>query len=165
VDREVEFSEYVATRGDGLVRSAALLLGRVEGAEDLVQEALVRLLRHWNRVARDGDPDAYLHRIMTNLAVDGWRRSRRVATVAFVPEVAQVSTGSAEQRDLVLRALDQLGRRQRAALVLRYWHDLSVERTAELLGCSAGNVRALTSHGLARLGSFWTRRRCSDVSV
>jgi RNA polymerase sigma-70 factor (sigma-E family) len=151
VDRAVEFSEFVATRGDELVRTAALLLGRIEGAEDLVQDALVRLYRHWDRVTRDGDPDAYLHRIMTNLVVDGWRRKRPVVSVAAVPDVAEPADESLPQRDIVLRALAQLGRRQRAALVLRYWHDWSVERTAATLGCSPGNVRALTSNGLARL--------------
>lgn len=151
MDRAVEFSEFVAARGDGLVRTAALLLGRVEGAEDLVQDALVRLYRHWGRVTRDGDPDAYLHRIMTNLVVDGWRRKRPVISFASVPDIAQAADESVVQRDLVLRALAQLGRRQRAALVLRYWHDWSVDRTAETLGCSPGNVRALTSNGLTRL--------------
>ena len=151
MDRAVEFSEFIATRGDGLVRTAALLLGRADGAEDLVQDALLRLYRHWDRVTRDGDPDAYLHRIMTNLVVDGWRRKRPVVSVASVPDVAEAADESLAQRDVMLRALAQLGRRQRAALVLRYWHDWSVERTAQTLGCSTGNVRALTSNGLARL--------------
>src|SRR3954447_9222002 len=118
-------------RGDVLVRTAALLLGRVDGAEDLVQDALVRLYRHWDRVVKDGDPDAYLHRIMTNLAIDAWRRKRPVVSVASVPEVAQSADESLAERDVVLQALAQLGRRQRAALVLRYWNDWSVERTAE----------------------------------
>lgn len=151
MDRAVEFSEFVAARGDGLVRTAALLLGRVEGAEDLVQDALVRLYQHWDRVIADGDPDGYLHRIMTNLVIDGWRRRQPVVAVASVPEFAQPADESLLQREVVLRALAQLGRRQRAALVLRYWQDWSVDRTAETLGCSPGNVRALTSNGLARL--------------
>lgn len=151
MDRAVEFSEYVAMRGDALVRTAALLLGRVDGAEDLVQDALVRLYRHWERVTKDGDPDAYLHRVMTNLAVDAWRRKRPVVSVASVPEIAESADESLAQREVVLQALAQLGRRQRAALVLRYWNDWSVERTAGTLGCSPGNVRALTSNGLARL--------------
>jgi RNA polymerase sigma-70 factor (sigma-E family) len=148
VDRAVGFSEFVAARGDGLVRTAALLLGQVEGAEDLVQDALVRLYRHWDRV---DDPDAYVHRCLSNLVVDGWRRRRRVVTVSAVPDQPAIGEDSLGDRDAVFRALAQLGRRQRAAIVLRYWQDWSVERTADALGCSAGNVRALTANGLARL--------------
>jgi RNA polymerase sigma-70 factor (sigma-E family) len=144
----------VADRGEQLLRTAVLLAGSREAGEDLLQEALLRLLRHWPRVA--GDPEGYLRRTLYNLAVDGWRRQRagrqrlRMLRAAAVPDGAD-STAVVDLRDALVRLLVQLPPRQRSLIVLRYWEQLSEAEVAEVLGCSIGAVKSGTSRGLARL--------------
>jgi len=154
VDGETDFQDFVRTRGPALSRTAYLLTGDHQLAEDLVQIALSRVYGRWSRLTAGGDPEAYLRRIMVNERTSWWRRRRYesvgrqslidVTTVA--DEADQVS-----RRVAMLAALDQLTARQRAVLVLRYFDDLSVDQTARALGCSAGTVKSNTSDALARL--------------
>jgi RNA polymerase sigma-70 factor (sigma-E family) len=143
--------QFVAERGDRLLRTAALLAGSREAGEDLLQSALERLLRNRRRI--DGDPEAYVRRTLYNLAVDGWRRQRlwqRKAALAEPGPPADL-TAAVDLRDAVVRMLVQLPPRQRAILVLRYFEDLSEAETARALSCSVGAVKSATSRGLARL--------------
>lgn len=152
-DRDEAFSEFVATSAAGLRRTAYLVCGDWHRADDALQDALYKLYLHWQRVQRAGDPQAYARRAVVNAAVDGTRRPwRRESVSAALPETALPDpTNGISDRDEVLTALSSVGARQRACLVLRFYEDLSVEQTAEILGCSIGTVKSQTSRGLDHL--------------
>jgi len=143
--------QFVAERGDRLLRTAALLAGSRDAGEDLLQSALERLLRNRRRI--DGDPEAYVRRTLYNLAVDGWRRQRLWQRKAVLTDPGPPAdlTSAVDLRDAVIRMLAQVPPRQRAILVLRYFEELSEAETAQALGCSVGAVKSATSRGLARL--------------
>jgi RNA polymerase sigma-70 factor (sigma-E family) len=150
-EQQLSLEQFVAERGDRLLRTAALLTGSRADGEDLLQSALERLLRNWRRI--DGDPESYVRRTLYNLATDGWRRQRvwRRKAVLFEPAPAVDPGTAVDLRDAVVRVLAQLPPRQRAVLVLRYFEQLSEAETAETLGCSVGTVKSATARGLARL--------------
>jgi RNA polymerase sigma-70 factor (sigma-E family) len=141
----------VAERGSALLAAAVLLTGSRAGGEDLLQAALERLMRHWNRVR--GDKEGYLRRTMYHLAVDQWRsRKRRPEVLVDVePPGRSDDTDALHLRQALIQALATLPPRQRAVLVLRYWEQLSEAEAAEMLGCSIGTVKSTASRGLARL--------------
>jgi RNA polymerase sigma-70 factor (sigma-E family) len=141
----------VATRGDALLGTAALLMGGRTAGEDLLQAALERVLRRWRHVS--GNPEGYLRRTLYHLAVDQWRqRSRRPEVFADIEPPPHLDDHeTVHLRQLLLRALAQLPPRQRAVLVLRYWEGLSEAEAADVLGCSLGTVKSSASRGLERL--------------
>jgi RNA polymerase sigma-70 factor (sigma-E family) len=146
--------EFLAERGEHLLRTAMLLTGSRDAGEDLLQAALERLLRHWRTI--DGDPEGYLRRTICNLVADGWRRKRRWrARLALLrgaeDGIAPDHSLQVEQRDELVRLLLRLPPGQRAAIVLRYWEDLSEAEAAKVLGCSASTVSSATARGLRRL--------------
>lgn len=133
------FAKFVASRSEALLRSAWLLTGDSGRAEDLLQTVLARAWRHWARIVAGGQPEAYVRRALYTTYVSWWRRRwRDEVPAAQPPEVAGRGDLADEEanRDAIRRALDRLSRQQRAIVVLRYAEDLSIERTAELLGCS-----------------------------
>jgi RNA polymerase sigma-70 factor (sigma-E family) len=140
-----------------LVRMAALLLGDAAAAEDVVQEAFIRVHRvlHRNRVS---DPLAYLRQAVVNLSRSDLRRrllARRHAPHPM-PDAASAEDDactSLARREVVV-ALRALPARQREAVVLRYWADLTESQVGELMGVSTGSVKAYTSRGLAKLGEL-----------
>ena len=148
------FTEFVTARSTALRRLAYLLCSDWHLAEDLVQTALTRAYRSWRRVENSDDIDAYVRRILVNQATDGWRNRTRLTEI-FGRATDRPSVGDAmgqvDERDELLRALDQLPAKQRAVLVLRFFEDLSTEVTADVLGISTGTVKSHTSRGLARL--------------
>lgn len=152
---EREFREYVATRSGALYRSALLLTGHAQDAEDLLQTALSRLALRWTAVRRSGSPDGYVRRILYNQQVSWWRgaRWRREQTTDEVPERRSTSdqAESSTRRIAVAQALRQLTAKQRAVIILRYYEDLPEAEVARILGCSVGNVRSQTHRTLARL--------------
>lgn len=149
---EAEYKDYVTARSYALWHTAFLLCGDAHQAEDVVQTALLKLYVAWHRVERAENRDAYVRRVLVRCVVDekrrGWRRERPVPEL---PESAAPEGSDLGERDAVLRTLARLAPRQRATLVLRFWEDLSVEQTADLLGCSTGTVRSQTARGLATL--------------
>ena len=149
-----ELERFLAERGERLLRTAILLTGGREAGEDLLQSALERLYRNWRVI--NGNPEPYLRRTLTHLATDGWRRQGRWVTRlgmlrAAGPGPQPDATIGVDQRDQLVRLLTRLPARQRTAIVLRYWEDLSEAETAEVMGCSVGTVKATTSRGLQRL--------------
>jgi RNA polymerase sigma-70 factor (sigma-E family) len=144
----------LAERGDHLLHAAIALAGSRADAEDLLQAAVERLLRRRRQV---DDLEAYLRRILYNLAADGWhRRGVWYRRRALSPSQPGDDTGpdpitTVDLRDALVRALRELPPRQRAVLVLRFWEQLTQAETAEVLGCSEGTVKSATSRGLARL--------------
>jgi len=146
------YDDFLAVRGAALLRTAYLICGDRDHAEDLFQNAMARLLVHWPRVAT-GDPEAYARRILVNSTINWRQRLRsRETSVAAVPDRA-VSDFTAAQadRDEMWRALAVLAPRQRAVLVLRYYEDLTEAQTAAILGCSIGTVKSQHSKALATL--------------
>jgi RNA polymerase sigma-70 factor (sigma-E family) len=152
----VDFEQYVAARGQALLRLAYVLAGDAHAAEDLTQAALYDVLRHWRKVTRASHPDAYVRRVMVNryLATRRLRASSEVVladveplATAFAPDPA---IGVAD-RDQVRRALAELAPRARTVLVLRYYADLDDAEIADTLGVAPGTVRATASRALATL--------------
>jgi RNA polymerase sigma-70 factor (sigma-E family) len=153
VDPFEGFREFIVARGPVLSRTAYLLTGEHAAADDLLQSALVKTAARWRRVAAQGDPEAYVRRIMINDRVSWWRRwGRREVAVPDLPERSYGDDSDAAARRMDLAAaLACLSARQRAAIVLRFYEDRSVVETAAMLNCSAGTVKSQTADALARL--------------
>lgn len=157
-----EFRRFVASRAASLHRTAYLLCGDWHLADDLVQEALAKVFRHWKRVQRADNPDAYVRRILVN-ETNRRRRTRRDAVLraeesppdALTPDPAEEIVDRAE----LLEALSTLTPRQRATIVLRYLDGLSERETAAILGCSEGTSRARPFARWARSTAFSPERR------
>lgn len=152
-DRDrAEFAEFVAARSAALHRAAYLMVGEVPLAQDLVQEALTKTYVAWPRL-RD-TAEAYTRKAITTTAISwfrrkGWSHERPVATLpdpggrGHDEQVAQ----SAWLWECLLR----LPVRQRAAVVLRYYEDLTEAQTAEAMGCAVGTVKSQVSAALVKL--------------
>ncbi|SDU52689.1 SigE family RNA polymerase sigma factor [Jiangella alkaliphila] len=148
---EREFTEFVAARSMALLRTAVVLTGDRHRAEDLVQGALAKLAGRWRKV---DDPEAYTRRIIYHDHARWWRRrsARSEVLGPAVPERPEADRSADAVRRLDLRsALQQLGPRQRAVLVLRYLEDLPEAEVAQIMGCSVGTVRSQAHRALARL--------------
>jgi RNA polymerase sigma-70 factor (sigma-E family) len=157
--RDGEFIAFTTTHRRDLLRTATLLCaGDQDTAEDLVQTTLTRLYLSWSKVRAAESPLAYARGSLTHAFVDEMRRAhrRRETYPASLPLVTSVGADAGGDPDVDLRrailaALATLGPRQRAVVVLRHWHDLDVEQTARLLGCSPGTVKSQNSRALAHL--------------
>ncbi|HVK20394.1 MAG TPA: SigE family RNA polymerase sigma factor [Actinokineospora sp.] len=151
-DRDRGFAEYFAAKSDAMRGTAYLLCGDWHRAEDLVQTSFIKLYRAWNRIGEPGRLDAYTRQILVNTFLDETRRGffRREQVTAEPADWAVEHTGP-EDRLVLLRALARVPARQRTALVLRYWEDLSLEETAQAMKCSTGTVKSQTSRGLTAL--------------
>ena len=147
---EAGFTSWAGERQLALLRTAILLTGDRQRAEDLVQEALVAVASRWRRLA-GGNPEAYARQVIVRGNVSWWRKHRR--EVVLDPRetpVASYAVG-AERRLLLDDALARLTPRQRAVVVLRYYADLTERDTADALGCSVGTVKSQTHLALRRL--------------
>ncbi len=154
---EQAFADFVRHRAAALYRYGYVLSGNHHDADDLVQDALIRLRGHWSRVARGGDPVGYARTTMTRLHVSAWRRRRREVVTADPPEPAAGDQGSdrveaAVVRDEIWTALRALPPRQRGhrSPVLR----ATVRRgDRDTLGVSRGTVRSQAFRALEKLRS------------
>jgi RNA polymerase sigma-70 factor (sigma-E family) len=155
-DEPPGFRDYVAARQRALLRTARMLTGNQHTAEDLVQASLERVWPRWSRIVRDGDPDAYVRRVLVNTYSTWWRRKWRAeAPTSELPELAGPDVfAEADLADALRRLLPTLTPRQKAVVVLRFYEDLSEAATAEVLGCSVGTVKSQTSKALARMRSM-----------
>lgn len=152
-DETLDFDTFAAARWPHLVRTAYLLTGDHHEAEDLVQSTLAKVYLGWSRIRRLDVPDAYVHRALVNNNLSRFRK-RRVAQLLtpLLPERVRADPHiPTEDRVLLMTALAALPPRQRAAVVLRYWEDLSEHQVADILGCSLGNVKSQASRGLRKL--------------
>ena len=140
-----------------LLRLAVLFLGDVPAAEDVVQEAFIRVHGAVRR-RRIDDPVAYLRQTVVNLSRSDLRRRliARKHAPRGTPDAASAEDDahSVLARHEVIRALRSIPARQREAVVLRYWADLPESEVARLMGVSVGTVKGYTSRALARLGQL-----------
>lgn len=152
------FDEFVAARSTALWRSAFLLTGDRHRAEDLLQAALVKTWRRWDRLDRHSaeTAEAYARRALATTYTDWWRRRWRgeVPTGSLPDDQAGPDeTARVDSRRDVLTALAALPRGQRAVVVLRYFDDLTEQQAADALGISVGTVKSQASRALRALRS------------
>jgi RNA polymerase sigma-70 factor (sigma-E family) len=144
---EAAFDDFVRNRTAPLLRAAYLLTRDHQLAEDLVQTALFKAARAWERI--EGDPEPYVRRILYTQHVSWWRR-RRVTETFHSHEIS----GHDADVDLQLsleHALERLTAKQRAVIVLRYYEDLTETQAAQVLGIRPGTVKSVNRQALARL--------------
>jgi RNA polymerase sigma-70 factor (sigma-E family) len=153
------FRDFVAGRSPALLRTAWMLTGDAQLAEDLLQTALARTWPHWSRIEA-GHPEAYVRRVMVRTYGSWWRRAWRGETPVAEPPEPSTQAADAyravDDRAALAAALARLPRRQRQVVVLRYYDDLSERDVAAMLGCSAGTVKSQAAKGLAKLRAALT---------
>ncbi|MFC7549748.1 SigE family RNA polymerase sigma factor [Plantactinospora sp. GCM10030261] len=149
---EEEYVEFVSARMASLRQAAYLLCGDPQRADDLSQNTLTKLYLKWNRARVAVNRDGYLHRMLVRTFIDERRLAwSRVRLTPRPPERAAKPEVDIETRDVVLRALEQVPKGQRAMLVMRFLCDLPVEDVAKAMRCSPSNVKSQTARGLATL--------------
>lgn len=155
--QEREFREYVQARRSGLLRTAYLMCGDWHRSEDAVQSSMIKLYGAWSKT-RPETADAYTRRIVTNTLIDESRRGwfRRERSYSDLPDGIADGTGP-EERLTAVSALAKLPPRQRATLVLRFWEDLTVDETAQIMRCSTGTVKSQTARGLQTLRDLYEK--------
>ena len=153
-----EFREFMRARWPSMVRLAYGLTGDQGHAEDVTQAAFARAYASWPRVRRSGDPNAYVRQIVVNQNRNRFRKHRvpeRLTDSPPEPGPAHAAwtdtTRHYDDRSVLIGALQRLGPRQRAVIVLRYWMDLTEHETAAVLNCSVGTVKSQASRALATL--------------
>jgi RNA polymerase sigma-70 factor (sigma-E family) len=152
---DAEFTEFVSHHSDRLYRSAYLLTTSPHAAEDLLQTTLAKAFAGWRRLRTTDDPVAYCHRILLNafLSERRLRRSSELPVEDLSRHVAgtAVPDGDAADRLTLMAALAELAPLDRAVVVLRFWHDLSVATTAADLHLTEAAVKNRTTRALRRL--------------
>ncbi|MBN6055072.1 SigE family RNA polymerase sigma factor [Nonomuraea sp. RK-328] len=151
MDQDPRFAEFVAERGDALLRYGYVLAGNPHDAADLVQEALVKLRASWARVRLKDNPESYARTTMARLHIRAWRLRRREQLAWDPPEREHHDTLPDGDEQRLWHALAGLPRRQRAVVVLRYYEQLTDEEIARMLGVSRGTVRSQAARALAKL--------------
>jgi RNA polymerase sigma-70 factor (sigma-E family) len=151
--RDIEYSDYVSAKLPSLRRLALLLCHDWQRADDLVQGAIIRLYVKWGKAVSADNTDAYVRTILIREFLhehrSGWARLVRLADELPAEQAAPVVDREAAL-DLQA-AIAALPPRQRAALVLRFYCDLSVEASAQILACSPGTVKSQTARALSTL--------------
>ena len=152
-DGRSAFEEFVAAAGGGLLRLASVVTADPGAAQDVVQAVLERAFRDWERISGLDYRDAYVRRMVTNEALSLRRRARRIVLTDQVPESVSAPDQSArigevEELGAAVRGLPP---KQRAAIALRYFCDLSDAQIAEYLGCREVTARGYVLRGLRRL--------------
>ena len=153
-DAASEFASYVTDRSGAWLRVAYLLTGNRADAEDLLQTALAKTYLSWHRIQDKGALDGYVRRVLVNTQTSWWRKRRLDEYPTDVlPEQSWEDNGPDryEIRETVWKALEELPKRQRAVVVLRYYEDLSEAETANVMGISVGTVKSTASRALAKM--------------
>jgi RNA polymerase sigma-70 factor (sigma-E family) len=147
------FEDYARERGLDLLRAAYLLTGDRNDAEDLVQEVLLKVFRHWSKVSAAGNQDGYVHRMLVNQFLNG--RRRRALPALPLSETQAEPAGDLEEgvveRDRVARALAELPPRERLAIVLRHYRGMSHLEIATAMGITESSARSATSRAAQTL--------------
>ncbi|MFC9327878.1 SigE family RNA polymerase sigma factor [Kitasatospora sp. NPDC057015] len=148
-----EFRAFMTNRWPSLLRTAYLLTGSHHDAEDIAQGALATAYAKWSRVRRSDDVAAYVRQIMVHQHIDRFRRRsvREWLTDRLPHSPVADESGRVADHDALVAALAGLPARQRAAVVLCYFEDMTHDQVAAVLGTRAGTVRGQISRALARL--------------
>ncbi|MET7337991.1 SigE family RNA polymerase sigma factor [Nonomuraea sp. NPDC005650] len=151
MEGDPRFAEFVAERGDALLRYGFVLAGNPHDAADLVQEALLKLRGAWPRLRLKENPESYARTTMARLHIATWRKRRREQLAWDLPdgEYHDLLPSGDERR--MWQALAGLPRKQRAVLVLRYYEQLDDTEIATVLGISRGTVRSQAARALDKL--------------
>ncbi|OXM63976.1 MULTISPECIES: SigE family RNA polymerase sigma factor [Amycolatopsis] len=159
------FDDFVAQRLDRLLRYATALTCDPHLAQDVVQETLLRVQHRWSRIAGLRAPESYVRKMITNEYLS-WRRlkaSRNVTAAHSTLDALGTPTADPAEhfaeRDAMRARIAALPRKQRAAIVLRFYEDCTDAEIAEALGCSAGTVRSHISRALSTLRAAEGGRR------
>lgn len=149
---DAAFTEYVAARGPWLRKVAFLLCQDWHRADDLVQNSIIKLYARWPQAEKIQNMDGYARKVVINTFLaeqrsPWWRR----AVPWHEQQRAQQGAPDLDAALDLAAALAALPPRQRAAIVLRYYCDLSVDETASVLSCSPGTVKSQTSRGIESL--------------
>jgi RNA polymerase sigma-70 factor (sigma-E family) len=147
------FREYVTARSRALLRTAYLLTGNAADAEDLVQAALAKTFLAWDRIEDRSAVDGYVRRAMVNTHISWWRRRRleEYPTDEIPDQAVADHAVASDLQETLRRAIDRLPDRMRAAVVLRYYEDMTEAEVAEALGVSLGTVKSTVSRAVAKL--------------
>jgi RNA polymerase sigma-70 factor (sigma-E family) len=163
---ETSFSDWVAARGPALQRFSYLVTGSAADAPDLVQEALARAYPRWEQIAETGHAEAYVRRSIVNASVSGWRRTRRLVAVEDVEALAREHlpdpADALDDADHAWALCLSLPPAQRAAVVLRFYEDLSYAQIAVVLSCPEATARSHVHRALARLRERLTEGAARD---
>lgn len=150
----IDFADVFAAHHADALRLAYLLTGDRHRAEDVVSEAFVKVFRRWGRSGID-QPRAYIRRAVINESNSRFRRlgleRREAAKQSGDDRGTRAADEQLADEDLVFAALRRLPERQRTALVLRYYQDMTERDIAEAMGVSPGTVKSSVSRGLDRL--------------
>ncbi|TVZ90528.1 SigE family RNA polymerase sigma factor [Streptomyces sp. BK340] len=166
--REVpEFEEYVRARHDALLRTARRLVANPLDAQDLLQTALLRTYRVWERIDDKQLADAYLRRVMINTRTEWWRaRKLEELPTEHLPDVSiGDSTEEHADRALLMDIITTLTPQQRSVVVLRHWEQMSTEETAAALDMAAGTVKSTLHRALARLREELRQRQATAYGL
>jgi RNA polymerase sigma-70 factor (sigma-E family) len=163
----LDFEQFVTERAPALLRFAYVLTGDVSLAEDAVQDALTTACARWGRVSRADDPEAYVKRMVVNAHISWWRRVRRREAPAAEPTRTAPPTvdGSAARADAeaIWALCATLPDRQRAAVVLRFYEELSYAEIAVLLRCAEATARSHVHRALASLKVTLSKEGAEDA--
>ncbi|MFN0282468.1 MAG: SigE family RNA polymerase sigma factor [Kineosporiaceae bacterium] len=159
-----DFDAFVAARGATLVRVARGMLRDPHHAEDVVQDVLVKVHRHWATILRQDVPDAYVRRMLANACISFWRRAARREHAVSGQAMGRVTQswtapdvpGQVDDREVMLALLRRLPAKRRAVLVLRHYEGLPDAEVAALTGTSVQTVRSNVHRGLAGLRRMLT---------
>jgi RNA polymerase sigma-70 factor (sigma-E family) len=148
------FAAFVRAHSGSLFKTAYLLTGSTDRAEELLQDTLARLYPRWDRVQAADAPVAYVRRCVANGFINS-RRSRSAYDISLhdlpeLPDAVNLADQIAD-RGLLWQLLGRLPDRQRAALVMRYFHDQPDAEIADAIGCRVATVRSLISRGIATM--------------
>ena len=145
------FEDLFEAERERLFRALLLITHDSSEAEDLMQEAFVRVWERWDRVGTLEDPVGYLFKTALNLRRSALRRAMTAAARSIKPPVERDLIQSILERDEAMRSLASLTKRQRAAIVVTELLGYSSEEAGAMLGIRPGTVRTLTSQARAAL--------------
>jgi RNA polymerase sigma-70 factor (sigma-E family) len=151
VGDRMAFGEYVRSRSHALLRAAQSMTGNRADAEDLLQATLVKAYQSWDRVDDQAALDTYVRRVMANTHISGWRRRRVDEYPTDELPDSVTAEDSTKDSDVVQRAIDRLPRQMRAAVMLRFYDDLTEPEVAAALGVSVGTVKSTVARAVAKL--------------
>jgi RNA polymerase sigma-70 factor (ECF subfamily) len=143
------FELFFRAESETLFRRLWIVTGNRAEAEDIMQDAFLKMWERWDRIGTIQDPTAYLYRTAMNEFRSRYRRAKRALRRMVAPELAEDAFARADDREVVRQALGRLSRRQRAALVLTEMLGYTSEEAGRVLGVKAATVRALAHQARA----------------